>query len=160
MNAEDFKISVMPIKDKMFRLAKRMLFNTEEAEDAVQDVLMKLWLLRNRMTNTKNPQAYAMMSTRNYCVDKIRTRKKMVELNENMIETKILQADKKVELLESKQIIERIIKGLPEKQRIIIHLRDIEQYDYKDIEQITGFNRNYIKVNLSRARKKVRTIIS
>lgn len=80
MNAEDFKISVMPIKDKMFRLAKRMLINNEEAEDAVQDVLMKLWVFRNKMTKANNPQAYAMRSTRNYCVDKIRTRKQMSEL--------------------------------------------------------------------------------
>jgi len=60
MNTEEFKISVIPAKDKMYRLAKRMLFDLEEAEDAVQDVLLKLWEMRDRMSNTRNPVSYAI----------------------------------------------------------------------------------------------------
>jgi RNA polymerase sigma factor (sigma-70 family) len=156
MNAEEFKISVIPAKDKMFRLAKRMLFDIEEAEDAVQDVLIKLWEMRDKMSSTRNPVSYAMMSVKNYCIDKIRTRRQMYELNEDIVETKICQPDTQAELSETKKIVETIINSLPEQQKIIMHLRDIEQCEYEEIEQITGYDRNYIKVNLSRARKKVR----
>lgn len=147
---------IKAVKDKMYRLAKRMLFDTEEAEDAVQDVLMKLWQMRGKMKKAKNPSAYAMMTTKNYCIDKIRSKKQMYELNENITETQNRQPDKKLELQDAKILIEKIIDRLPDQQKIIMHLRDIEQYEYEEIEEITSFDRNYIKVNLSRARKKVR----
>lgn len=156
MNTEEFKILITAVKDKMYRLAKRMLFDIEEAEDAVQEVLMKLWERRDKMKKAKNPTAYAMMTTKNYCIDKIRSKKQMYELNENITETKSKQPDKKLELEDAKNLIEKIIDELPDQQKIIMHLRDIEQYEYLEIEDITGYDRNYIKVNLSRARKKVR----
>jgi len=156
MNAEEYKILVIPAKDKMFRLAKRMLFDREDAEDAVQDVLIKLWEMRNKMNSKRNPVSYAMMSVKNYCIDRIRSRKQMYELNEDIVETKICQPDKQVELSDTKNFIEQIINELPEQQKIIMHLRDIEQFEFIEIEQICGYDRNYIKVNLSRARKKVR----
>ena len=74
MNQNEFVKSIMPFKDKLFRLAKRLLLSTEEAEDATQEVLLKLWNKNENLSNYNSLEAFAMTMTKNYCLDQLKSK--------------------------------------------------------------------------------------
>jgi RNA polymerase sigma-70 factor (ECF subfamily) len=160
MNPEEFKIQVLPLKHKLFRLSLRLLENGEEAEDAIQDALVKLWTKREDLVNYSSVEAFAMTVTKNICLDRIRSRSFQTErLTERQAQS--LRQDP-VDILEKNDFnafIRRIINSLPDQQKTIMHLRDIEGMEYEQIAEVMGLNINAIRVNLSRARKKVRDTI-
>jgi RNA polymerase sigma-70 factor (ECF subfamily) len=157
MNLEEFKIQVIPLKNKLYRFAKRFLANAEEAEDMVQEVFIKLWNRRDKLDEYRSVEAIAMVTTRNLCFDKLKRRKineeKIKNLKDEMTES---QLDQKTDLSDIIHKIYQIIQTLPEQQRSIIQLRDIEGYDFKEIAELLDMNENAVRVNLSRARKKIR----
>jgi len=160
MTAEDFKITLLPLKNKLFRLAFRLLNNREEAGDVVQEVYLKIWKLRSELGKYKSVEALMMTITRNMCLDKLKSKSnKFSTLNENMLEG--IQEDfmVKSEQTEKVETVKQLIQTLPEQQKTIMHLRDVEGYDFEEILKITGYDLNYIRVNLSRARKKIRETI-
>ncbi len=157
MTVEEFKIEILPLKNKLFRFAKRLLRSYEEAEDTVQEVFLRLWSKRENLVEYKNVEAFAMTVTKNICLDKIRSGKnRHFELNDHNLEMNEMVPDKKVEIRDTVCKVHQLIDNLPENQRLIIQLRDIEGYEFEEIAEITGSNFNAIRVNLSRARKKVR----
>lgn len=157
MNLEEFKIQVIPLKNKLYRFAKRFLANAEEAEDMVQEVFIKLWNRRDKLDEYRSVEAIAMVTTRNLCLDKLKRRKindeKIKNLKDEMTES---QLDQKTDLSGIIHKIYQIIQTLPEQQRSIIQLRDIEGYDFMEIAELLDMNENAVRVNLSRARKKIR----
>ena len=157
MNQNDFVLLIAPFKDKVFRLAKRLLISTEEAEDATQEVLVKLWSKNENLDNYNSVEAYAMTITKNYCLDQLKSKRagnlKMVHTNFTDREPRL---DKKVEDSDSFNWVEKIIDQLPEQQRIVVQLRDIEQYEFEEIATILEMNETAIRVALSRARKTIR----
>lgn len=158
MLARDFKTDVLPISNKLLRFAFQILQNEEEAKDVLQDIFLKLWQKRDELGKVENIEAFAMRMTRNRCLDVIKARRTVsVELvkNHRLPDEESLESDY-LENADSVGLIKRIIAELPDLQRTIIHLRDIEQLEYEEIEEATGINVNAIRVNLSRARKKVR----
>ena len=159
MVAKDFKEKVLPVNNKILRFASQFLNDPDEAKDVVQDVLLKLWQKRKTLRQIKNMEAFAMQMTRNQCLDKIRG-KKTASLNEKderrVNEETIDNSQSKLEISESVRIIRDLINILPPLQRDIMHLRDMEQYTYEEIAEITELKINAVRVNLSRARKKVR----
>ena len=72
MNQKRFLQQIEPIKDKMFRLARRLLVSKEAAEDATQDVLVKLWKRKETLKTYDNLEAFAMTVTKNHCLDELR----------------------------------------------------------------------------------------
>ena len=158
MQIEAFKKELIPVKDKLFRLAKMLLRNNEDAEDALQEVYMKLWKNNEIIEDLKSPEAYAMKVMKNFCLDKLKSRKNkhMVEIKEHEIEKENITPFSMVSFDNLKELMLKLFITLPEQQRIIIHMRDIEQYSYQEIEEVTGMNVNAIRVNLSRARKNVK----
>jgi RNA polymerase sigma factor (sigma-70 family) len=153
-----FNKEFLPVKDKLFRLAKTMLQNREDAEDALQEVFMKLWKNNEMIGDLKNPEAYAMKVMKNFCLDKLKGRKNkhMVEISENQMEKENITPFSTVSFENLKDLMLKLFSTLPEQQRMIIHMRDIEHYSYEEIEDVTGMNVNAIRVNLSRARKNVK----
>jgi RNA polymerase sigma factor (sigma-70 family) len=160
MDLTAFKSQVFPLKNKLFRLAKRLLEDAEDAEDIVQEVFIKLWNRREKLDEYRSVEALAVVTTRNMCLDKLKTKKYPVENLENLRE-EILdeESDRGVDLTDVVGKIQEIIKTLPEQQQTIMQLRDIEGYDYDEIAGILQMNENAIRVNLSRARKRVREIL-
>lgn len=158
MLARDFKTDVLPISNKLLRFALQILQDEEEAKDVLQDIFLKLWQKRNELGKVENLEAFAFRMTRNRCLDLIRTRrtvsmelaKKNLGAAENSTDTDYL------ENTEMAGLVKRIIAELPDLQRTVIHLRDVEQLEYEEIAETTELNVNAIRVNLSRARKKVR----
>ncbi len=158
MLAKDFKTDVLPISNKLLRFALQILQDEEEAKDVLQDIFLKLLQKREELVAIENVEAFAMRMTRNRCLDVIRARRTVsVELvkKHNFPDEDSLETDY-LENTDSVSLVKQIIAGLPDLQRTIIHLRDIEQLEYEEIATATEMNVNAIRVNLSRARKKVR----
>lgn len=153
-----FNKEFLPVKDKLFRLAKTMLQNREDAEDALQEVFMKLWKNNEMIGDLKNPEAFAMKVMKNFCLDKLKGRKNkhMVEISEIQMEKENITPFSTVSFENLKDLMLKLFSTLPEQQRMIIHMRDIEHYSFEEIEEVTGMNVNAIRVNLSRARKNVK----
>lgn len=161
MTKEEFKSHVLPVNGKIFRLAVTLLNNRQEAEDTIQDVYLKLWNMREKMTEYKSIEALAVAVTKNLCIDKLRSYRNRHQNDGGLEHVRLSAAERNnpaesVELSESLKSVHEIIQQLPEQQRMIIHLRDIEQYSYKEIAEMTGLTINNIRVALSRARKSVR----
>ncbi len=157
MNQSDFLNSVLPFKDKVFRLAKRLLVSSEEAEDATQELYFKLWKNKENLAEYKNIEAFAMTMTKNYCYDRLKSKQAsnltLVHSNYKENDTAL---DKKLEYQDSVSQVHRLIEKLPEQQKLVIQLRDIEQYDYEEIGKMLDLNPTAVRVALSRARKTIR----
>ncbi len=158
MLARDFKTDVLPISNKLLRFANQILQDEEEAKDVLQDVFLKLWQKREELGKVENLEAFAFRMTRNRCLDMIRSRRTISI--ESMKKVKFPDEESSdtdyLDLTNSVDQVKRIIAELPDLQRTIIHLRDIDQLEFEEIAEATQLNVNAIRVNLSRARKKVR----
>ena len=157
MNQSDFLKVVLPFKDKVFRLAKRLLVSTEEAEDATQELFFKLWRNKEKLTEYKNVEAFAMTMTKNYCYDRLKSKQASnLTLVHSNYKEKDTSLDKKVEYRDSVNQVHRLIEKLPEQQKLIIQFRDIEQYDFDEICKMMDMKPTAVRVALSRARKTIR----
>ena len=159
MNLEAFQNRVLPTKNKLFRFALRFLGNEEEAKDVVQEVFIRVWNGREQMDQVQNWEAWCMRITRNLSLDRIRslTRKHTEPISENFdVRHDALSPHETTEIRESMHRITQLIASLPEKQRQVIHLRDVEGYSYNEICEILELDMNQVKVNLFRARNAVR----
>ena len=157
MNQKEFLETVLPFKDKVYRLAKRLLVSSDEAEDATQELYFKLWKNKSKIGNYDNVEAYAMMMTKNYCLDQLKSKRasNLTLVHSNYRdENTTLQSD--VEFRDGADIIKKMMNDLPEKQRMIVQLRDVENYEYHEIAEIMGMEPTAIRVALSRARKALR----
>jgi RNA polymerase sigma factor (sigma-70 family) len=159
MNLEAFQTRVIPAKNKLFRFAFRLLGSEEEAKDVVQEVLIKVWNGREQMNEVQNWEAWCMRITKNLSLDRIRSRNRRATdpIEDGFdIRNETLSPLETTELGESMTRINQFIAALPEKQRQVIHLRDIEGYSYNEICEILELDLNQVKVNLFRARNFVR----
>ncbi|MBT8273684.1 MAG: RNA polymerase sigma factor [Bacteroidia bacterium] len=157
MTQAEYLNIVMPFKDKVFRLAKRLLVSHEEAEDATQEILMKLWKNREQMGTYRNVEAFAMTMTKNFCLDKLKSKHAQnLKIVHSNYQDKNLPLQKQVELRDSIDWVAKIVEELPEQQKIILQLRDIEQYEFSEIAKMLDMNETAIRVSLSRARKTIR----
>ena len=157
MTQSEFLNMVMPFKDKVFRFSKRLLVSTEEAEDATQELFLKLWENRGKISSYKNVEAFAMTMTKNYCFDRLKSKQasNLSLVHSNYKETGT-SLDKKTNLNDSVSIVHQLIEKLPEQQRMIIQLRDVEQYEYEEIGEILDLKQTAVRVALSRARKTIK----
>ena len=158
MQEISFRNDILPLKDKLFRLALRITLDRAEAEDVVQDTMIRVWNKRDEWQQFESVEAYCLIVAKNLAID--RSQKKdaqNVELSPEMAE----EADTygpydRLVNNERMKIIHRLIDELPEKQRLIMQLRDIEGESYKDIAKVLQLTEEQVKVNLFRARQKVK----
>lgn len=157
MNQHTFIKLIDPVKDKIYRLALRLLISREAAEDATQEVILKLWSRNNKLKEYANLEAFAMTVTKNHCFDQLKLKQnnnlKIVHSNYDNNEN---NQHRQLEIEDELDQVTRILSLLPEQQKLIFQLRDVEQYDYEEIAEITQMNETAIRVALSRARKKIR----
>ncbi|MCX7550201.1 RNA polymerase sigma factor [Xanthomarina sp. F2636L] len=157
MTQAEFLNIVMPFKDKVFRLAKRLLVSKEEAEDATQEILLKLWNNKTKIEEYKNVEAFSMTMTKNFCLDKLKSKHAQnLKIVHSNYQDKNTSLQKQVELNDSVDWVARIIENLPEQQKMVIQLRDIEQYDLDEIAKMLDMKNTAVRVALSRARKSIR----
>lgn len=158
MHTISFREDILPLKDKLFRLALRITFDRAEAEDIVQDTLIRVWNKRDEWQQMDSIEAYCLAIARNLAID--RSQKMESQNLELTPETQEMpdakMPDQLMEQNEQLSIIHRLINELPEKQRSILQLRDIEGKNYKEIAVILGLTEEQVKVNLFRARQRIR----
>ncbi|EMY82342.1 RNA polymerase sigma factor [Psychroflexus gondwanensis] len=156
MTSEDYNKHILPVRDKIFRFSLRLLSSEAAAKDATQDVLMKLWNRRAKLSAVTNVEAYAMTMTKNLCYDVLKSKHhKTLELVHNSYSETNSGLGSQIEARDEVDLVKKFIDALPEQQRAIIQLRDVEQFSNKEIEDIMGMNSTSVRVALSRARKKI-----
>lgn len=159
MDLHAFKQRILPVQNRLFRLATLFLRNHEDAEDALQDVMMRLWDNRQQLDTYQSVEALAVQMTKNLCLDRLKAhdRRKPVDNAElGNVPADQLSPYRQTELTDSASQMRRLIDELPEAQKLVLHLRDVEEYSFEEIEQVTGLSINTIRVTLSRARQRVR----
>jgi len=162
MNAEQYEAVFYKMKDKLYRYALRFVKEAEAAEDVVQDVMYKLWQKRQEVDAIENLEAWLMVLTRNRSLDILR---KVKDNQVNIDEAYSLSdsapiADKQMENADLMAQLNACVNQLPEKQRTVFHLREIEQMTYEEICVMTGYNLDDVKVSLFRARKHIQRMLS
>ena len=160
MKEISFQNDVLPLKNKLFRLALRITLNREEAEDVVQDTLIKVWNARDRWLELDSIEAYSLTIARNLSLDRI---KKLENQNDSLEEQNTERLDENTSTPSERMIqkdkldiVRNIIDELPEKQRSCLQLRDIEGKSYKEIADILSITEDQVKVNIFRARQTVK----
>ena len=148
--------TVHQIEQKLYRIAKRLLISHEEAQDATQEVLVKVWQRSSELSHVKSIEAYAMTMVKNYCYDRLKSK----QASNMSIEYSILdKSDDQSAAFEAKDrisFVEKIVNNLPDKQKLIWQLRDVEGATFEEIAEVVKMEPTAIRVNLSRARKRIK----
>lgn len=158
MKKLSFRDDVLPLKDKIFRLALRITLSRAEAEDIVQDVLIKVWNRRDDLAEVDLIEAYSLTVCRNLSLDRLQ-RKENDNVNlDDAPPTEADDAPPDLQMIRNERIdnIKRLIERLPIPQRAAMQLRDMEGKTYKEISAITGQTEEQVKVNIFRARQYIR----
>ncbi|MCD7927117.1 MAG: RNA polymerase sigma factor [Bacteroides sp.] len=158
MQEISFRNDILPLKDKLYRLALRITLDSAEAEDVVQDTMIRVWNKRDEWPQFDSIEAYCMTVARNLAIDRSRKMEAQnVELTPEVREMPdTLTPYEQLAQDEQMGIIHRLVNELPEKQRTIMQLRDMEGKGYKEIASILQITEGQVKVNLFRARQKIK----
>ena len=159
MKKVSFRNDVLPLKNELFRLALRITLNRAEAEDIVQDTLIKVWNRREEWNAIDSIEAFSLTVCRNLSLDRIKKKgndndsledvKAAEPLTSSNPQDRMIQTDKV-------RLIRQIVDGLPEKQRSCMQLRDFEGKTYKEIACVLDISEEQVKVNIFRARQTVK----
>jgi RNA polymerase sigma-70 factor (ECF subfamily) len=159
MNIDQFQKMVQRIRPQVLQMAKRQLNNNEDAEDITQEVFLRLWLARERLDDYDNVEHVAIRTLRNICIDRYRKKKlDCEELSDNQISALEENPHQRLESQENVQQLIQIINELPHLQQLIVKLKDIDGYEIEEITKITQTSAESVRMNLSRARKKIREL--
>ena len=131
MELKAFTQLVLPTQGRLFRLAQLFLRNREEAEDTLQEVLLKLWTNRQQLESYQSVEAFAVQMTRNLCLDKLKSKAYQTttgDLDLQDLRTESSSPYQQTELANSAALMQQLIEALPEQQKLILYLRDVEEY--------------------------------
>ncbi|MBS0012198.1 MAG: RNA polymerase sigma factor [Bacteroidales bacterium] len=158
MTEKEFETDILPLSRTLYRYAFRFLQKKEEAEDAVQEIFLKLWKMRDRLSGYDNRKAFMISIMRNHCLDCLRKKKMeyMDDTGKYDAWPSDTDSEKKMENSERFRIICGIIDSLPDNYRSVMQLHDIEGYEYEEIAERMDMDVRNLRVILSRARKMVR----
>jgi len=158
MKKISFRDDVLPMKNRLYRLALRITLNPAEAEDAVQDTLIRVWEHREEWERIDSMEAYALTICRNISLDMAgKAGRGNVQLNEDSSMFNVqCSMFNEFEQKERLSIVKKIMNTLPEVQRSIMELRDIEGKTYQEIGNILKLSESQVKVYLHRARTSIR----
>ncbi len=157
MESKQFEARLFPFKPRLIRYAQSLLKDNDQAQDIVQEVYLKLWSIRDNLDSQKNLEALMMKVTKHLSLNAIRKTQKQREFTPIEGGKELTPFDHLV-FEDTRERIAYLINLLPEVQRELIHLKDLEGFGQDEISMITGYDKNYIRVNLSRARKRLRSM--
>ena len=154
-----FRNDILPLKDVLYRLALRITLRHEDAEDVVQDTLIKVWNRRDNWQEINDIEAFALTICRNLSLDKI---KKANNSEASLDDQSVFLTDRSSNpyerMIQQDRLdwVRRLVNNLPEKQRSCIQLRDFEGKSYKEIAEILKISEEQVKVNIFRARQNIK----
>lgn len=159
MDVAQFKDEILPLKNKLYRFSLNIVKDEDLAKDVVQECLIKVWEKRNDLKLVQNLEAWCMQVTKNKALDKLRSKHvSRTDLFEVKLDRR-KEKDTPYVVTERGDVMTRIkslIAELPQRQREVMQLRDIEGYTYKEIGEILEIDINLVKTNLFRARRKLK----
>jgi len=157
MNQLEFSNTVISLQDKLFRIAKRLLVSSDEAQDACQEILSKLWEKRSDLDGLRSVEAYAITMTKNYCLDRLKLKEASnLRLVHSNYESASDNVQRTIEQQDQLDLIDTFLKTLPANQQLLFQLREVEGMEYDEIEKILDMKSTAIRVSLSRIRKQLR----
>lgn len=158
MKEISFRNDILPLKDKLYRLALQITFDTAEAEDIVQDTLIKVWNKREEWPQFNSIEAYCMTICKNLSVDRCQKKDAQnVGLDESLHSPPDLSTPyENLTAQEGLNLLKSIMEGLPQVQQDILQLRDIEGKSYKEIATVLELSEEQVKVYLFRARQRIK----
>jgi len=150
------------MKDKLYRFALRLLRDVQEAEDAVQDVMVRIWSKKEEWGKWDSLEAYCMTATRNTCVDRMRKQRVLQVQEDRAEDRKSSEKDPHEKMInkETGQRIRKCMEALPENQQMVIQLREMEGFSYNEIAEILEMSMEQVKINLFRARNTIKKLIT
>ena len=160
MKTISFQSDILPLKDELFRMALRITQNREEAEDVVQETMIKVWNRREQWSQLDSIEAFCMTICRNLSLDKLRLMDNQVQsLSDDIDPTDNSRGSNPEQVAirhERSEMVRQMISELPERLRTCMQLRDLEGKSYRDIAAILDITEQQVKVNIFRARQAVR----
>ena len=157
MELETFKITVLPLREKLILFSCRMVKERSAAEDIVQETFLKLWQIRQKLDGYDSVEALAVQVAKNLALDKLKQcRSEGEDINMFSLDSGARNPEEELEQHDMVSHIGFLISKLPTLQQVIIRMKDIEGYELVEIAEITGSQVEAVRMNLSRARKKIR----
>lgn len=160
MKQISFQTDILPLKNELYRMALRITMNAAEAEDVVQETMMKVWNRRDQWEQIESIEAFCLTICRNLSLDKVRRMDNQTQSLDAAYDPKDLgiSSNPEEQAIQSDRIrlVRQMISQLPEKQRSCMQLRDMEGKSYKDIATILDITEEQVKVNIFRARQTIR----
>lgn len=154
MTTQEFTYTFLPLADNLYRVAYYLLESESDAQDAVQDLYIKLWNSREALVNIRNPKSYCNTLMRNLCIDRIRKNRPAEQLDDTIPER--TEADSRLIDNEKIKRLAKAIEELPPGQSTVLKLKVFEELSDKEIAARTGMSHLTVRVNLSLARKKLK----
>lgn len=146
------------LREQMLSLAERITGNRDDAADAVQDAFVKLWQQRERYESVSHAQGAGMMTVRNTSIDMARRNNRQSDIPIEQADYAIEESNDNERILAYQQVRQIINKDLSRKQQLIIDLREMQGLEFDDIAERLNMTAANVRVELSRARKRVREI--
>jgi len=155
-----FQTRVLPLKDEIFRLAFRITQNRADAEDVVQETMMKVWKRREEWDQIDSMEAFCLTICRNLALDKLRrmdSQTQSLDISINPTDhSHTANPEEQAVVHDRLQLVRQFISELPEKQRSCMQLRDIEGKSYRNIAEILDITEQQVKINIFRARQTIK----
>lgn len=159
MEEFEFTARILPLRDRMFRYAQSLLLSSAEAEDAVHDLLERLWREHERLAPRRNLDALVMAAVRNRCYDLLRKRRADERRDDTLGRGSERMTTSDAERWEARELVRRAMASLPARQREALHLKDIEGYPTGEVAELLGCDEAQVRVILSRARHTMREVL-
>ncbi|MBQ9450589.1 MAG: sigma-70 family RNA polymerase sigma factor [Bacteroidales bacterium] len=159
MTSERFQQEYLALADSLWQVAWYILEDAAEAEDAVQELFLRLWRGKDALDGIRSPKGYAIRVLRNLCLDRIRQSRKMLPAEDLPEAAQPARQDDAVDERERLAKVLDAIKSLPERQREVLTLRTLDGLSYEEIAEQTGINYLTLRVLLSQARNKLKRMI-
>lgn len=159
MEQEQFKKEVLPSRGKLLSYARRLLDDSEDAEDVIQEVFLKLWYMRDELEHYHNIMALSVQMTKYLCLNRIKAcERKQEELSDTFFVSDSPTPYMQLEQKDSVEKVMRIMDKLPGLQQTMLRMKHVDGLEVEDIAQLTGSTPEAIRMNLSRARKRVKEL--
>ncbi len=155
MTSDQFRQKVVSLSTRIYPMAARMLGHDMDAQDAVQEIMIKLWKSRKQLSEHTNLNGFVFLTARNHCLDCLKKKnpEQPFSLYKERIPDRFQDQSEYKEVL---TIIQEIVKELPENQKDVLVFYDLDGLEFEEIAALTGLKVEHIRVLLSRARKLVR----